>query len=92
LNKPVCSSESILNSDLIVDFVTGVDVVLYDDIPPVVNRLSIGNEFDCTFSLIILFSIELNMREDCGVESIDESFSVLDEPSLVLGSSSSAND
>jgi hypothetical protein len=32
------------------------------------------------------------MREDCGVESIDESFNVLDEPSLVLGSSSSAND
>lgn len=63
-NKPVCSSESILISDFIVDFATGVDVVLNDDIPVFVNRLSIGNKFVCNFSLRFLFSIELNTRDD----------------------------
>jgi hypothetical protein len=92
LMKPACSSESIFISDLTDDFVTGVEVVLNDDIPPVVNRLSIGSKFDWDFSLRILFSIELNTRDDWGVVSIDESLRVLDEPSLVLASSSSAND
>jgi hypothetical protein len=41
-----CSFESILISDLIIDFATGVDVVLNDETPPVVNRLSIGIKFD----------------------------------------------
>jgi hypothetical protein len=64
LIKPVCSSESIFISDLTDDLVTGVEVVLNDDIPPVINRLSIGNKFDCDFSVRILFSIGLNTRDD----------------------------
>jgi hypothetical protein len=45
-----CSFESIFISDLIIDFVTGVDVVLNAEIPLFANRLSIGKIFDWKFS------------------------------------------